>query len=260
MELFQYLDSLRLTLYEKEIIVYLSSVDLATANLICKNAKIPQGRIYSVLNDLQKKGFVFTIPGKPKRYRIKDIKESLEFYLEKKKSELGEKVEQIKSIELKPKSYNIQENEPSVKILGGREEHLNEVIRFRDSAKKELLQTAPSFIGTFATKLSLRKMLEKNIKTKIIIFEINSKNKSNIETGLKYGAEIRVNKSISGFSIMIKDFDEAMFSAHKYENKEERTVICSRNKGLISALENTFLNLWNEAKPVTLKDLKKINK
>lgn len=258
MELFQYLDKLRLTLYEKEIIVYLSSIDLATANNICKNAKIPQGRIYSVLNDLQKKGFVLTIPGKPKKYQIKNIKESLEFYLEKKKAELNEKVEQIKDLELKPKSYNIQENEPSVKILSGREEHLNEVIRFRESAKKELLQTAPSFIGTFATRLSLRKALEINKKIKIIIFEINSRNKVNIETSLKYGAEIRVSKSISGFSMMIKDSNEAMFSAHSYENKEERTAICSRNKGLIFALKNTFLNLWNKAKPVTLKDLKKI--
>jgi len=41
---------------------------------------------------------------------------------------------------------------------------------------------------------------------------------------------------------MIKDSDEAIFSAHNYENKEERTSICSRNKGLIIALKKHFLN------------------
>lgn len=254
MELIQYLDRLKLTLYEKEAILYLSRVNLADAKAVYKNTKIPQGRIYSVLKELQKKGFVITIPDKPKRYQIKDIKK-LEFYLQKRKATLDEKIEEINSIELKPKSYNVQESEPSVRIFNGREEHLNQVIRFRETTKKEIIQIAPSFIGTFPTRLSLRKVLERKRKIRIIIQEVNSKNKKNIEIGLKYGAEIKVNKEIKGFSIMIKDSDEAIFSAHNYENKEERTSICSRNKGLIIALKKTFFELWKNGIPITLKDL-----
>jgi len=258
MELFQYLDSLRLTLYEKEIIVYLSSVELADAKTICKKAKIPQGRIYSVLDDLQNKGFVITIPGKPKKYQIKDVKESLRFYLNNKKQELDEKIESIQLIDLKPKTFNESEHQSSVTTFTGRKEHLNQVIRFREIAKKEIIQTAPLFIGTFSTRLSLRRVLERGVKVKIIIMDVNKKNKPNIETGLKYGAEIRLNKHIKGFSMIIKDATEAMFSAHSYENKEEKTAICSRNKGLLIALKKTFSEFWEKAKPITLKDLEKI--
>jgi HTH-type transcriptional regulator, sugar sensing transcriptional regulator len=255
MELIQYLDRLKLTLYEKEIIAYLSSIDFADAKTICKKANIPQGRIYSVLDELQKKGFVLTIPGKPKKYQIKDIKESIKFYLEKRKAELDEKIEKIKLIELKPKSINIQENKASVTTFRGREEHLNQLTKFRQIAKKEIIQTAPSFIGTFSTKLSFRKALERGIKIRVIISKITSKNKNNIEIGLKFGAEIRLNKKIAGFSMMVKDSDEAIFSAHNYDDQEERVTIYSRNAGLISALKKTFAEFWKNATPITLKDL-----
>jgi len=258
MELFHYLDELRFNLYEKEIIVFLSSIDYADAKKICKHANIPQGRIYSVLEDLQKKGFVSLLPGSPKRYQLKDIKLSLKLYLENKKAELDQKIKEIEEIELKPKAFSLDEDKTSVNSFSGRDEHMNQVRRFRETAKKEIIQTASTFIGTFATRLSLRRTLERGVKVKIIILEANKKNKFNIETGLKYGAEIRENKHIKGFSMMMKDSDEAMFSAHSYENKEERTVICSRNEGLILALRKTFDEFWEKATPITLKDLNKI--
>ena len=67
------------------------------------------------------------------------------------------KITDVNHLELKPKSFNPDVNAPSVNLLTGRDEHLNAVIAFRNTAKKELLQMAPNFIGSFATTLSLQK-------------------------------------------------------------------------------------------------------
>lgn len=255
MELIQYLDRLKLTLYEKEVILYLSSVDFADAKTIYKEAKIPQGRIYSVLDELQKKGFVIAIPGKPKRYQIKAVKESLKFYLQKRKAELDEKIEKINSIELKPKSYHISENKPSINMYKGKDEHFNAIIKIRDSAKKEILQTASTFKGTFATNLSLKKALQKGVKIKIIILNITEKSKKNIRTCLEHGGEIRKNNTIKGLSIMIKDSIELLLGVAYYKKDPERIMISSQNPALINTLKQTFENLWKESTPITLKDL-----
>ena len=84
MQLTQFIDELDFNRYEKEVIVFLVSVNNAGADVIYKNTRIPKGRIYSVLNSLIEKGIVKLIPTSPKKYLIENVKESLENYLKKK--------------------------------------------------------------------------------------------------------------------------------------------------------------------------------
>ncbi|MBU0471635.1 MAG: hypothetical protein KKF65_03355, partial [Nanoarchaeota archaeon] len=86
MQLFEFIDKLKLTSYEKEIIIYLARIQTADAKLIYKNTHVPKGRIYQVLSELQHKGFVTTIPTNPKKYEIKDIKAILKLYFDTKKT------------------------------------------------------------------------------------------------------------------------------------------------------------------------------
>ena len=102
MMLLQFIEGLNLNKYEKEIILFLSEVSSATANQVYKNTKVPQGRIYSVLNQLKEKQIIEVMPTSPKKYLIKDIKLVLKNYLKGKQEELEQKIRLVNKIETKP--------------------------------------------------------------------------------------------------------------------------------------------------------------
>ena len=82
MNLALFLDGLSLTSYEKSAILCLAGVESADAQTVHTQSKIPQGRVYSVLNELREKGIVTVIPTSPKQYKIGSVKGALKNYLE----------------------------------------------------------------------------------------------------------------------------------------------------------------------------------
>lgn len=253
MELPQYLDSLDFNSYQKKVILFLSGIDSASAQQIIKGSAVPQGRIYEVLNTLNKKGLIQVHPGAPKLFSIKNVKESLSNYLTAKKIKIDEEISELKELDLKPKTY-LKESTPSVEVILGREEHLHKVIEFRNSAQKELLQIAPSFVGTFASSLALEKALQRGIKVKVITYAITPENKKMVRTLLENGGELRILPAKDLLVLQIKDREELILGMHG--EKEERTLIYSRNKALLETLIETFDKMWTSAKIVNIKNLK----
>lgn len=250
MELSYFIDSIDLNKYEKEIIIYLSSVNNANANKIYKNTKIPKGRIYSVINSLIEKRFINLIPTNPKKYKIENIKESLKNYLNKKQTLIGKEIKKIKEIQLIPKSTNLDKKSPSVYSFTGRKEHLEALISLRNRAKKRLLNVAPLFVGSFASNMAIYKSINRGIKVKIITRKITKKNKKNIKECLKIGAQVRVLNSFDLLNYLIKDNNEFLLGLQDYKNNEERLNLISRNKGLLIILEKYFNELWKKSKKI----------
>jgi|SRR3989344_474779 len=252
MELTQFIDGFDLTSYEKEVILFLASINNANANTIYKNTKVPQGRIYSVLTSLIEKGFVKTIPSHPKRYMIDDIKESLQNYLERKRETIIRDIEKVESLEVKPKLFHLDKNAPSVYTFSGREEHLTALMSLRNQARNGLLQIAPLFDGTFASNRSIYNALKRGVRLKVIVRNITSSNKKNIKECLKLGAAVRCLDSPDLNYFLIRDGEEFILGLEDYKNKEERLSLYSKNKGLLTVLKNYFDKLWKEAKPVKI--------
>ena len=250
----QFLDELKLNKYEKEIINYLASVNSANAKQIYKKTKVPQGRIYSVLSKLKNNGFVTILPTSPKKYQIKNIKESLKIFLNNQERELKEKKERIKDLELKPKKYVEGKKDPSISIILGKKDHIAKVVELRETAKKEILQTAPTFSSSYSSDLSLERSLSRGLKMRIIIRKIMDVNRKKIKIAIKNGAKVRIIKGMN-LSLFIKDQEEVLVGSH-IVLKEERAMLWSKSKPLINALKITFNEFWKKAKPVTLKDLK----
>jgi len=246
MMLAQFIDTLDLKRYEKEVILYLSSVQNADANKIYRNTKVPKGRIYSVLNSLSEKEFVKIIPTSPKKYSIEDIKESLSNYITRKKTEQDEKLKMIDEIETTPKAFSLDRNSPSVYTFSGREDHLNALLSLRNKTRKELIQVAPLFEGTFASNLSLYKALKRGVKVRLIVAKVTSKNRKNIQECLRLGAKVRkIDEHLVNF--LISDSKEFIMGLDDFTNREERLNIYSRNKALLLVLKDYFEKLWKKS-------------
>jgi len=247
MLLSQFLDELELNSYEKKVILFLAKVDSASAQRILRESAVPQGRIYDVLNSLIKKRIVTAHPGKPKVFGIIDVKEGLKNYLLLARDKIEEEISQLDKIELQPKVY-LKESSNFVEVLVGREEHLRKIIEFRNSAQKELLQVAPSFVGTFASNLALEKALQRGVKIQVITSQMTSENKRMVKTLLSNGGELKVLPNKDLLVLQIKDQEELIIGVHG--KGEERTLIYSRNKALLETSLETFRKMWKSAKRV----------
>lgn len=247
MDLTMFLDGLGLTSYEKSAILYLAGVECADAQTVHAEANIPQGRIYSVLNELKEKGIVTLIPTSPKQYKIDSVKEALNCYLAQREAFLHEKTAQLNKLALSPRIQGKVKSVPSVSLYTGREEHLNAVLNLRNAARKELLQIAPLFVGSFATRKSLMEALRRKVAVKIIITNVTPKNKQQVRMAIRQGAQIRQLRDIKCFSLLIKDNSELLLGVHDDRKHEERMTLHTRNPALTATLRQAFLRLWKQA-------------
>ncbi|MBI3032944.1 hypothetical protein HYY69_05695 [Candidatus Woesearchaeota archaeon] len=250
MDTAQFINQLDLNSYEKEIILFLTSIDHANAYLIYKKTKVPKGRIYSVLNDLVDKGFISIIPTNPKKYAIEDIKSTLYNYLESKKLNIDKKINEIEQLDVNTKQFQLEKNTPSVYTFAGREQHIHALISLRNKAKKQLIQVAPLFIGTFSSNTSIYRTLERGVKIQVIVKKITKENKNVIKQFLKAGADIRSLNSPDLINFLIKDNDEFILGLEDYRMKEERINLLSKNKALLIVLREYFEKLWKKAKKI----------
>ncbi len=84
----QSLKKLGLTEYEARTYISLLELGATTADNISKKSEVPISRVYSVLGDLEKKGFLQSTPGRPVKYRPVEPGMALETLMTAKVKEL----------------------------------------------------------------------------------------------------------------------------------------------------------------------------
>jgi|FLOH01.1.fsa_nt_gi HTH-type transcriptional regulator, sugar sensing transcriptional regulator len=235
---------LKFNLYEREIILYLSTVKDSIAKNIYKNTKIPKGRIYSVLQDLKNKSIITEIPTNPKKYLIDDVKVRLENYMKSEQDELSQMIEETKSLKL----FKDEESTgtPSATFFTGRAEHLTVASEMRDSAKEEILQIGANFIGNIKSQRSCYRALKREVVVKVITRSINSKNKILINIVKNNGGEVRFSKEPL-FTLLIIDKKQLLLGVQNRENNEERMLVKSDSPALTNAMRTLFFDLWKQS-------------
>ncbi len=249
MKLSDILAATDLTQYERNSILFLSCINSATATEICKNTLIPQGRVYGVLRLLVQKGFVEVVPTSPKRFKIISVKDSLKKYLSQKKDKLDDSIEAVRSAEIPAKHFQTT-NDPSVAIINGRDEHVRKGIDIMDRCQKTFKRVAPIFKGTNDMRRTMQSAILRGARLRILITGVTIQNKENIRACIKCGVEIRVSNDKRMFGFMVSDSFEGLVGTEDYLRDEERTIVYTRNAGLMATLEQSFDEMWAKAKHV----------
>ncbi|MEK6963089.1 MAG: helix-turn-helix domain-containing protein [Nanoarchaeota archaeon] len=253
MLLAELLEGLKFNRYERAAILYLARVNQANAQSICKGSRIPQGRVYSVLDELRTQGIVTLFPTSPKQYKIDNLKEALSNYIWRKQADLSCQEEQIRSVQLDLKKDEKTINPASIALYKGRAEHLAAVAALNRRAKKQILQVAPRFVGNSETRFTDLQALHRGVQLKIIIYKVTVENKTRLKECLALGAQIRSLNDARIFSLTIQDDQELLLGVQDTKLKEERMILYTRNPALLKNLKSTFYALWKQAKPVLLK-------
>ena len=243
------LKELGLNSYEENVYLTLLKFGPLTAPKIAKLSKVPYGRIYDVLQSLERKGFVKVISKAPKVFVAEDPEKSIEIYINRKIRELENKIREIreKGKELIEKLREIERvrEESKFTIMKGLESSIDVRIFLIKKVQREHLAIVSPNVTTpkiFEIEKELEKKVKEGVKFKII-YDLEDKNCYEKAQYLrKIGVEIKHMK-IHDITVII--VDESIVCLEMIDPIYERIAFLFENKAFGRLMKILFNNLWN---------------
>lgn len=250
------LDKLGLTAYEIKVYTALLRHGTIGAVDLAKKSGVPFGRIYDVLYQLELKGFVKVVLGKPKTFAPIEPTKALEVALKKEQEEFlsleKEVKEQTRELEKQYKEI-IEEKKPGIWIVRGPENIRTVRLRQMSSAKKEILGIiSPDITAVRAPDVerAVRERIKAGVKARWIENPIIPEVLEKVKVKIEGGAQIRT-LPYKGFSLLI--IDEELVQIELIDKLHGRMFVAVENSDLAKAMKEYFEYKWKQAKPVELK-------
>ena len=250
-----------LTKYEARALLTLFTQRDLSAEEISKQTGIPYPRVYDTMEDLEKKGLIEIIPGRPRRFMAIDPRTGFANLLKIKKEEFDR---EIKQLEEKLDQLVVSLNDLFLKYhtaispedllqtfpgLGQAEQTTTKLIL---SAKREVLILTNVFLWYQHVSEALQTARESGVSIRVLM---NAKAKEATETVKKLrklGIEARNLESRTLLARgTLKDNDELLFVIWASDQKNQKRVYrphYTQNPGLIEIFRNNFEFLWAQSK------------
>lgn len=265
---------LGLTKYEVDAYLCILKQEIAEAGLICKEAKIPYGKIYETLNSLVSKGLLEVQNTRPKKYMAKKPKIALnKFYSNIKKqrdddleatrkliTNIGEEIDNISIQKTPEKSFwktamdeeihqmiksNFEEAEKEVCILLYPLKKLNKHTNFHSEEKDDFTLTQNEMMKAFSRGIKLKILSSKEIG----VMHTPQNNATQSEKNMMKNIEIRFRDKPFPAYFTIIDNDKVIFSI--IDPIEQNSIIAMTkvwDQRLAKKLKEKFDKMWKTAK------------
>ncbi|MCK5626037.1 TrmB family transcriptional regulator [Candidatus Bathyarchaeota archaeon] len=234
-----------LTGYESMAYLHLVISGPSPANQISNSTGLPYSKIYDVLANLEKKGWVEVESGRPKKYYPKPPSDALEARKLQIESSLKKNINRIMG-ELQPLySKKGIEERPDISIVRG---EFNIVIRLREILNKSEEELMIATVSLPPTLLEMLRPILKHLKSMNVQIQMIVKDDVDIHVlnELSLFGELKVKERMFGGGI-ISDRKRALLLLGGEEDSEY-LAICSDHIGLADLSREYFEYLWKETK------------
>lgn len=235
-----------LTEYEVKAYVALVEYGPMPASQLSTTAGIPYSKIYEILGNLERKGWVESEQGRPSKYFPKPPSSALESSRIRMENTLRSSQTEAMS-ELQPlyEKKGVQER-PDIWIVRGQSNILDRIKETLGRTRRELLVALPivpdSVISIAQPLLSV--MSTRGIKVSLMVPTLTSKE---VVKKLKGLAEVRVREQMFGGGI-ISDSSEIIILLGEEPEKGLTLAISSRHVGLVKFGKSYFEFLWENSR------------
>jgi sugar-specific transcriptional regulator TrmB len=249
-----------LTPNQSKVYLYLTKTGEKTASSISKSLNVPRTESYHLLNSLEQKGIIFSIFGKPTKFKSVSIDDALTIIIDNEKkriSDLEIKKEKILTLwETVPKHVDPSDNADGNKfqILQGRNSILVKMDGMVKTAEKEVmvLGSENNFIKFYHTEFV---NLLKKTKAELQVLTTYSKKGQFALDGLPLNNIKKLDESNKhNFSFIIKDDTEVVFFINS--GSPELMAIWTDSKSFVSTLKSLFKLIWRKSPYVLEKENK----
>ena len=175
MEIQQFLDKLGLSQYEKQAYLTLLQLGRAKSKKISKESKVSYGRIYEILEKLEERGLISSLPTTPRTFEAIDPKISFKLILKKKSEEIAELEKDVKQIKIPTKKI-IEDGKDQTIVLHGKQKQLQMVSQMNERAKKEIMSIPGVYEPITSVKVTGRRALQRGVKVRRLLRKVTPKN------------------------------------------------------------------------------------
>ncbi|UCB60403.1 MAG: TrmB family transcriptional regulator [Candidatus Bathyarchaeota archaeon] len=242
----RFLHELGLTAYES--VVYLSLIEhgVMTASKVSESASVPFSKVYEVLNNLERKGWLDIERGRPSRYFAKSPTEAFEGV----KRNLDEKVQSWKKTmvdELQP-LYEKRElrEKPDIWILRGEASVLTKLREMLSKAHLQVMIAAPLFARTLAEKTMPLLSSFKLDGVDVSVLVAGSLKDWGLD--IIQGLDVRERADMFGGGVIVDGKEAMLFLG---EEDKPNLVVWSNHVGLVKFAKDYFQYLWKTSKEVS---------
>ena len=236
-----------LTDYEVKTYVALVEAGPMAASELSTQAGVPYSKIYEIIGNLERKGWVETEQGRPSKYYAKAPSMALESSRIRIENNLKLSLDDALG-ELQPlyEKKDVKEK-PDIWIVRGQNNILDKIKETLDRTKRELLvavPVVPEAIVTLAAPL-LSIMRDRGVKVSILV--TSSAGRDALKR-LRNVADVRVREQMFGGGI-ISDSDQIILLLGEEPEKGLTLAISSDHIGLVKFGKSYFEYLWENSKP-----------
>ena len=238
-------------LTEYEVKAYISLVEGGSmpASELSKIASVPYSKVYEILGNLERKGWIESEQGRPSKYYAKSPSTALESSRMRMENVLkvsqGDAMEELQPLYEKK---GLQER-PDIWIVRGQNNILDKIRESIGRTRKELLvamPVVPEPIVAMAEPL-VRMMKDRGIKVSIMIPQATGRD---TVKRLKELADVRLREQMFGGGI-ISDNNQIILLLGEEPEKGLTLAISSDHLGLVKFAKNYFEYLWDNSKPAS---------
>jgi len=239
------LQDLGLRKSEARVYVALVARGASSASDIARDAKIPHPRVYDIMESLAAKGLIKIQTGRRPRYTASEPEVAFERLLNRFR-EKGEFLTRHLT-----KIYDTRMETPSIWMLKGRNNIIDEISQISYQAENELLLAIPVDLLE-ALRKSLRTARRKGVTTSLVIY--SGEKESQIDSEVARHADVRVRQP-PGSVVALADYNDCLLCSHKTLIREssvdEEHAIVAGDPELLQILSYFFYHsLWCAAKPI----------
>jgi sugar-specific transcriptional regulator TrmB len=237
-----------LTEYEVKAYIALVESGPMPASQLSTTAAIPYSKIYEILGNLERKGWVETEQGRPSKYFPKPPSAALDSSRVRMESTLKSSQADALS-ELQPlyERKGVPER-PDIWIVRGQNNILDRIKETLGRSRRELLvamPVVPESVISMATPL-LSLMVSRGIRVSLMVPSMTGKD---VIKRLNEVAEVRVRDQMFGGG-MISDSSEIIILLGEEPEKGLSLAISSHHEGLVKFGKIYFEFLWENSRPV----------
>jgi len=246
------LKKLGFTEYESRVYLALSELGASTAREISDYSKLPRNKTYEMLNKLEKKKKIISLPISPRKFKILDINQLKETVQEQKNS--------VNAIEKTLNKFIIESNKPKLKefkevfwIIRGKQAITKKMSLQNKLTKKEMLSFNKLSTANPTNLRNMKTAINNGVKAKMLV-PYNKEAKTNIKKWENVGVEIRkYDESKWGpigtrFSVFDKKIIRITFGEPDVSDTENYITLWAESPHFANVMRNYFLNIWNKSK------------
>ena len=239
------------SLTDYEVKAYISLVEYGplAASELSRTASIPYSKIYEILGNLERKGWVESEQGRPSKYYPKSPSTALESSRVRFENTIRSSQEEA-LMELQP-LYDKKgaQEKPDIWIVRGQDNILDKIKETLGRTRRELMvamPVVPEAIVSMALPL-LGLMKEKGVNVYLMLPQTTGKD---TVKRLKSVVEVRTREQMFGGG-MISDSSQIIILLGEEPEKGLTLAISSEHIGLVKFGKSYFEYLWENSKPVS---------